>query len=102
MSFKIEFTEKLPEGMESGVADFHNLSMGVNLVKIDDKTLWGEALPCEYIFFIMIFKLQFDAPRKVDRSGIKIPRSGILCTFLYLKCETQELFLSIKQSILKS
>lgn len=96
MPFKIEFTGKLPEGMETGVADFHNLRMGVTLVKRGDKTLWGEALPCEYIFFIMIFKLQFDAPWKVDRSRIKIPRSGTLCTFLYLRCETQELFLSIK------
>ena len=63
--------------MESGVADFENLEKGVSLVKKDDKTLLGGALPGKYIFFIIIFDLLFDAKRKVGRSKIEIPRSGI-------------------------
>ena len=57
MSFKIEFAGKLPEEMESGVADFENLEKGVSLVKMDDKTLLGRALPRKYIFFIIIINL---------------------------------------------
>ena len=71
-------------------------------MKMGDKTLLGGALPCRCIFFIMIFNLWFDVPRKVDWSKIEIPRSRTLCTFLYLKCETQKLFLSIKRLTLKS
>ena len=71
-------------------------------MKMGDKTLLGEALPCKCIFFIMIFNLSFDAVRKVDRSKIKVPRSGTLCTFRYLTCETQELFLFIKRYTFKS
>ena len=43
--------------MESGVADFENLEKGVSLVKMDDKTLSGRALPRKYVFFIIIFDL---------------------------------------------
>ena len=57
MPFTIEFTGELPEGMESGVADFENLREGVSLRRIDDKILFGRPLPRKYIFFIITFNL---------------------------------------------
>ena len=45
-------------------------------MKMGDKTLLGGALPCKCIFFIMIFNLWFDVPRKGAGQKLKYLAHG--------------------------